>query len=90
MRPELHPDAAKSFDERAQVLLAAAAPEPRQVPSKPPTHTFRPEGASTATIDVGDLGNLKITGKSDQLGRPRGTSITRGDGSVSRPRSIRR
>ena len=30
---------------------------------------FSPEGAVAATIDVGDISNLKITGKSDQLGR---------------------
>lgn len=69
MRPELHPDAAKNFGEKAQVLLDAVVPEPRQAPSEPPTHTFRPGGPVAATIDVGDIGNLKITGKTDQLGR---------------------
>lgn len=43
MKPEIHPDAAKNFDEKARVLLAAVAPEPRPEPVEPPTHMFRPD-----------------------------------------------
>ncbi len=31
MRPQFHPDAAKNFDEKARVLLAAVVPGPRQL-----------------------------------------------------------
>lgn len=69
MKPELHPDAAKNFHEKAQVLLAAVAPEPRQAPSEPPTHMFRPGGHVAATFDERDYFEFKITGQSDQLDR---------------------
>jgi hypothetical protein len=69
VKPELHPDAAKNFDEKAQVLLAAVAPEPRQIPSEPPTHTFRPGAPVAATFAEGDYFDFEITSKSDQLGR---------------------
>ena len=68
MKPQLHPDAAKNFDEKARVLLAAVAPEPRQAPAEPPTHMFRPGGHVAATFNAEDIG-FKITGKHDQLGR---------------------
>jgi hypothetical protein len=69
VRPELHPDAAKNFDEKAQVLLAAVAPESRQEPSEPPTDIFRPGGHVVASFDEGDYSEFKITGQSDRLGR---------------------
>ena len=69
MKPKLHPNAAKNFDEKAHVLLAAVVPEPQQAPSEPPTQTFRPGGHVAATFDVDDLIDFKITGKTNQLGR---------------------
>jgi hypothetical protein len=69
VRPELHPDAAKNFDEKALVLLAAAAPEPRQSPSEPPSHMLRPGAPVAHEFSEKDLIDFKITGKSDQLGR---------------------
>jgi hypothetical protein len=69
VRPELHPDAAKNFDERARVLLAAVAPESPQEPSEPPTDIFRPGGHIVATFNEGDYSEFKITGQSDRLGR---------------------
>lgn len=69
MKPELHSDAAKNFDEKAQTLLAAVAPEPQHAPSEPPTHMFRPGGHVVATFDEGDYSEFKITGQNDQLGR---------------------
>ena len=82
MKPELHPDAAKNFDEKARVLLAAVAPEPRQEPSEPPTHMFSPGGHIAATYDVGDYSEFEITGKTDQLGRT--TAILRARGQTVR------
>jgi hypothetical protein len=67
VRPDLHPDAAKTFDEKAQVLLAAVAPQSRQAPSEPPTHMYRPVGHVAATFDVGDYSEFKITGMSIPL-----------------------
>jgi hypothetical protein len=69
VRPELHPDAAKNFDEKARVLLAAVAPESPQEPSEPPTDMFRPGGHVVAAFDEGDYLEFKITGKYDRLGR---------------------
>ena len=69
MRSELHPDAAKNFDEKARVLLAAVAPESPQGPSEPPTDLFRPGGHVVATFGEEDYGEFKITGKNDRLGR---------------------
>ncbi len=69
MKPEIHPDAAKNFDEKARVLLAAVAPEPRPEPVEPPTHMFRPGGHVVATFGEEDYVEFKTTGKSDQLGR---------------------
>lgn len=65
----MHPDAAKNFDEKARVLLAAVAPESPQAPSEPPTDIFRPGGHVVAHFDEGDYGEFKITGQSDRLGR---------------------
>jgi hypothetical protein len=69
VRSELHPDAAKNFDEKARVLLAAVAPESPQGPSEPPTDLFRPGGHVVATFGEEDYGEFKITGKNDRLGR---------------------
>ena len=69
MRSELHPDAAKNFDEKARVLLAAVAPESPQGPSEPPTDLFRPGGHVVATFGEEDYGEFKIAGKNDRLGR---------------------
>jgi len=67
--PDLHPDAARNFDEKARVLLAAVAPESPQEPSEPPTDIFRPGGYVVATLGEGDYSEFKITGKNDRLGR---------------------
>jgi hypothetical protein len=69
MKPELHPEAAKNFDEKARVLLAAVEPEPKRAPSEPPTHIFRPGGHVSAAFDEGEYLEFKITGQDDQLGR---------------------
>jgi hypothetical protein len=69
VKPELHPEAARNFDEKARVLLAAVAPEAPHEPAEPPTHMFRPGGHVVATFDEGDYSEFKITGQSDQLGR---------------------
>ncbi len=61
MRPELHPDAANNFDERARVLLAAVAPESRREPSEPPIDIFRPGRHVVASFDEGDYLEFKIT-----------------------------
>jgi hypothetical protein len=68
MKPELHPQAAKNFEEKAQALLAAVAPEPWPEPAEPPTHMFRPGRPFAATFGEGDLSGFKITGKGDALG----------------------
>ena len=69
MSPQLHPEAAKSFEEKARVLLAAVAPEPRQVPSEPPTQIFRPGAPVVAHFSAEEIGGFKPTSKVDQLGR---------------------
>jgi hypothetical protein len=69
MKPELHPEAAKNFEEKAQALLTAVAPELRPEPTEPPTDMFRPGGHIVATFDEGDYSEFKITGQSDRLGR---------------------
>jgi hypothetical protein len=69
MRPELHPEAAKNFDEKARVLLAAVAQEPQQGPSEPPTHMLRPGAPVAHSFSEKDLSEFKITGKTDQLNR---------------------
>jgi hypothetical protein len=69
MKPELHPQAAKNFEERAQALLAAVTPESRPEPAETPTDMFRPGGHVVATFDEGDYSEFKITGQSDRLGR---------------------
>ena len=69
MKPKLHPDAANNFNEKAQVLLAAVAPDPEQGPAELPTHIFRPGGHISAAFDEGDYGAFRITGQSDGLGR---------------------
>jgi hypothetical protein len=69
VRPELHLNAAKNFDEKARVLLAAVAPESRQVPSEPPTDMVRPGGHVVATFGERDNSEFKITGRSDSFGR---------------------
>jgi hypothetical protein len=62
VRPDLHADAAKTFDEKGRVLLAAVTPETRQEPSEPPTDMFRPGGHFVTTFDEGDYSEFKITG----------------------------
>jgi hypothetical protein len=69
VRPELHPDAAKNFDEKARVLLAAVAPESQQEPSELPTDMFRPGGHVVATLDEGDYSEFRLTGQSDWFGK---------------------
>jgi hypothetical protein len=58
---QLHPDAAKNFDKKARVLLAAVAPESPQEPSEPPTDMFRPGGHVVATFGEEDYLEFKIT-----------------------------
>lgn len=69
MKPELHPQAAKNFEEKARDLLEAVAPEPRPEPAEPPTDIFRPGGHVVATFHADDLPNFSITGQSDRFGR---------------------
>ena len=45
------------------------APEPREAPSEPPTHKFRPGGHVGHKFSADELIDFKITGKTDQLGR---------------------
>lgn len=69
MKPQLHPDAARNFDSKADELSTELAPERPEEPSEPPTDMFRPGSHPVATFDEEDYGEFKITGKSDQLGR---------------------
>lgn len=69
MKPELHPEAAKNFDEKARVLLAAVAPETQQGPSEPSTHMLRPGAPVAHEFSEKDLIDFKVTGLVDQLGR---------------------
>ena len=69
MKPELHPEAAKNFEEKARGLLEAVAPETEPEPTEAPTDMFRPGGHVVATFDADELPNFSITGQSDRLGR---------------------
>lgn len=69
MRPELHPDAAKNFNEKAQVLIAKVAPETEQRPSEPPPHMFRPGVPVAHKFSEKDFIDFKITGQTNQLGK---------------------
>lgn len=69
MKPELHPDAAKNFNEKAQALLGAVAAESRHAPSEPATHMFRPSRPVAATFGPEDYTEFRITGQHDQLGK---------------------
>ena len=69
MKPELHPDAAKNFEEKARGLLEAVEPESRPEPADPPTDIFRPGGPIVATFGPEDYTNFNITGQSDRFGR---------------------
>ncbi len=82
MKPELHPEAAKNFDEKAEGLLPLLAPEPHEGPSEPPTDMFRPGGHISATFTEKDYGEFKITGKSDRLGRTTARYFETGGGRV--------
>jgi Apea-like HEPN len=65
--PELHPEAAKSFNEKAQALLAQVGPATAQEPSEFPTHLARP-GAAAHEIADEDVIDFKILGQSDLSG----------------------
>ncbi len=69
MKPELHPDAAKNFNEKAQGLLAEVTPEIEQGPAEPPTHIFRPGGHIGQEFTDKDIIDFKITGQTNQLNR---------------------
>lgn len=82
MKPELHPEAAKNFDKKAEGLLPLLAPEPHEGPSESPTDMFRPGGHISATFTEKDYGEFKITGKSDRLGRTTARYFETGGGRV--------
>ena len=69
MKPELHPDAAKNFDEKGDSLLSEIAPETSPAASEPPTHLFRPGGHVAKTFSEDEVLDFKITGKTDGFGR---------------------
>jgi len=69
IKPELHADAAKNFNKKADSLLTAIAPELRQGASEPPTELFRPGGHIAARYSADELPEFKITAKTDLLGR---------------------
>jgi len=67
-KPEFHPDAAKSFNEKAQALLSKVAPATEHDPSAPTTHLGRP-GAHAHEYSEEDFIEFKITGLEDSFGR---------------------
>jgi len=69
LRPDLHPEAAKNFEEKAHCLLSDIAPETGQATSHPPTHLFRPGGHVAATYTENEVFDFKITGKTYLFGR---------------------
>lgn len=69
MKPKLHPEAAKNFEEKARGLLEAVEPESQPESTEPPTDIFRPGGHVVATFGETDYTDFKITGQSDRLGR---------------------
>lgn len=69
MKPQLHPEAARNFDGKADELYKELLPERPDEPSEPPTDIFRPGGHPVATFSEEDYGEFKVTGKSDRLGR---------------------
>ena len=69
MKPELHPDAAKNFEEKAHVLLAAVRSEPLSEPSEPRPDIFRPGKPMMATFGPEDYTSFEITGKRNLLGQ---------------------
>jgi hypothetical protein len=68
MKPELHPDAARNFNDKARALLDKVAPMTEALPSELPTHIARP-GAPAHVVSEGKLFEFKITGLQDQFGR---------------------
>jgi hypothetical protein len=68
MKPELHPDAAKNFNDKARALQDMVGPMTEALPSEMPTHIARP-GAPAHLVSEGELFDFKITGLQDQLGR---------------------
>jgi hypothetical protein len=42
MKPELHPDAARTFNDKTRALLDKVAPMTEALPSELPTHAARP------------------------------------------------
>jgi hypothetical protein len=68
MKPELHPDAARNFNDKARALQDKVGPMTEALPSEMPTHIARP-GAPAHVVSEGELFDFKITGLQDQLGR---------------------
>jgi Apea-like HEPN len=68
MKPELHPDAARNFNDKTRALLDKVGPMTEALPSELPTHAARP-GAPAHVVSEGEIFDFKITGLQDQLGR---------------------
>jgi hypothetical protein len=66
-KPEIHAEAAKSFNEKAQALLAQVGAATVQEPSEFPAHMARP-GAAAHEIAEEDLIDFRILGQADSLG----------------------
>jgi hypothetical protein len=69
MNPELHPDAARNFNEKAEGMLAELRAAAEKPPATPPPDIFRPGAHVAATFGPKDYTKFKITGKTDRLGR---------------------
>src|ERR687898_773597 len=68
MKPELHPDAAKNFNDKARTLQDMVGPMTEALPSELPTHIARP-GAPAHVVSESEPFDFTITGLQDQLGR---------------------
>ena len=66
-KPELHTEAAKNFNEKAQALLAQVGPANAEESSGFPTHIARPGAAAHEIVDE-DLIDFKILGQVDSFG----------------------
>jgi hypothetical protein len=68
LKPELHPAAAKNFNEKALALLAKVAPATEEKPSAPPPHMMRSGAPVAFEYSEKDYTAFKITGQNDQFG----------------------